>query len=240
LSWSWVLCKWLRSLGCRLPIMVAYMGTKEMPSWAVPMFEQLGATPWDAFEAIKKHPVKALSGWTLKNYAITHCPWQHVLFLDADCFPSVKPEELLSIPEVRESGGLFFSDIANHCKHNWGYVYSGTPIPAKEWEAGIYVINKKTGWLGLRWANWLNEHTNVWFNLGHGDKYTLYLGFKISKVPHIASQECEWGGWGISQQWQGKEWARHAMAFKRGESGPPFPEIATLFFEWGALTLGKL
>lgn len=234
LSHAWVVCRILRQVGCKLPIQVWHMGEREMPKWARPMFGKLDAEPVDAYLVMKVHPVRQMSGWILKNYAIAHCPWRQVLFLDADCLPSRSPEELMS--EVEHTGGLFFSDVANHAPAPWGYIYCGLSLPEKEWEAGQYIVDKVAGWMGLRWAMWLNEHTDVFFNLVHGDKGTTELGFRMSGVPHIVSVEPHWAGWGISQRWNGVEWFRHCMAAKRGET--PWPQdAARLFEEWRANTL---
>lgn len=240
LSHAWVLCRLLRKLGCNLPVQVWHMGTREMPGWARQEFVRLDVEPVDAHQVMKRHPVRELSGWTLKNYAIMHCPWRNVLFLDADCFPALNPEELFGVPEIRDAGGFFFSDTANHAKSSWAWVYCGLQRLPVETEMGQYFVNKETGWMGLRWTQWLNEHaSDVWFKLVHGDKTTTELGFRVSGVPIVISQENEWKGWGISQQWQGRELFRHCMGAKRGEA--PWPaDVGPLFREWDALALGKV
>lgn len=239
LSHAWVVCNIIREKGCMLPIQIWHLGAKEMPNWVKPHFAKLGAETVDAFEVMKKFPSNKMSGWHLKNYAIRHSPWRQVFFLDADAAPSGNLEDLMNDPEVKASGGLFFSDVANHCKTGWGYAYCGLSPSAKEWEAGQKVVDKVTGWMGLQWAIWLAEHSDVWFTLGHGDKFTDELGFRKSGVPIIVSTECEWAGYGISQRWKGKEWVRHCMASKRTEH--PWPEdFQRRFWEFDSLALGKV
>jgi hypothetical protein len=238
LSHAWIGCQIIRDTGCQLPIQIWYLGAKEMPAWVKPYFDKLGVETVDAFQVMKKHPVMKMSGWHLKTFAIEHCPWEQVLFLDADCVPTGNPEELMSMPEVGAVGGLFFSDIANHCQTTWGYVFCSLLPMEKEWEAGQYIVSKRTGWMGLRWTNWLLEHSDVWFRLGWGDKFCLELGFRVSGVPLIVSTECEWKEWGISQQWRGVERFRHMMAAKRGEGSWP-EDVGRRFREWKAFSLGK-
>jgi hypothetical protein len=235
LSWAYVLCRWLRHLRCDLPIMVAHMGDKEMPRNAVPLFSKLGATPWDAYQEMKRNPLRQMSGWILKNYAVTHAPWETVMFLDADAFPYRDPVPLFDA--VKDTGGLFFSDVANYRPHDWGYQYCGLQPQPMEWEAGQYLFNKRLGWMGLRWASWLNEHTDVWFKTGHGDKHTLMLGVRMSGIPHLLSTDAVWSGWGIRQRYDGQDWVAHAMAYKRKESEPPFPEIGHFFKEWESMRI---
>lgn len=243
LSWAWVVCRVIRSLGCKLPIQVWHIGKSEMPDWAVELFSALDAETVDVLGYLRIHPHRMLgqyisgkkwtyAGWVLKNYAIAHCPWEQVLFLDADCFPAVNPEILLNDPEIKRSGGLFFHDVANHAKGSWAWIYCSLTISDREWECGQYIVNKSTGWMGLRWSNWMNEHADTFFEMVHGDKTTTELGFKVSEVPILVSGECSWEGWGILHRWKGKEVFRHAMGFKRGEGSAPTPQISDLFWEW--------
>jgi hypothetical protein len=246
LSWSWVLCKWLRELGCKLPIQVWSLGDWEMPEWARPLFGKLDVECITATNFLRVHPHIGLStflakknwlhsGWVLKNYAVEHCPWEQVLFLDADCFPFENPEGLLCDPDVVAAGSLFFSDIASQRPSDWAFAYCGLDIPETEWEAGQKIVHKTKGWLGLRWANWMSEHASVIFPLVHGDKEIDHLGFKVSGVPYLLSTERVWKPWGIEQSWKGKPWFAHSMAFKRGESEAPFHRVQELFWEWSSL-----
>jgi hypothetical protein len=172
-----------------------------------------------------------MSPWLSKNYAIMHCPWKEVVFTDADCFVSDDPEKLIELPEVKTSGALLFSDVGTHAKNDWAWVDCGLLKPQKEGEGGQYFVNKEIGWMGLRWACWMGEHADVFFRMVHGDKDLTPIGFRVSKVPILISEECEWAGWGISQKWQGKEWFQHAMAAKRGEHRWPTPFIEGCFQE---------
>jgi len=243
LAWSWVLVKWIRSLHCQLPIQIWHLGKEEMPAWARGEFAKLDAETVDALALLPTHPHRMLglyaaqkhwthAGWVLKNYAIIHAPWEQVLFLDADCFPATDPTPVMNSLEVRASGGLFFSDVANHAPSVWGYLHCGISVPNKEWEAGQYIVNKRLGWVGLQWANFFNEHADVFFGLFHGDKGTLEAGFRASECPHLVSTDCVWSGWGILQRWQGQDFSYHAMSFKRGEAGAPLPLIADLFWQF--------
>lgn len=237
LSHAWVCVKNLRAKGCQLPIQVWFLGDKEMPGWAKPMFSSMGAETVNVYEVMKKYPVRQMSPWISKNYAIAHCPWKQVIFCDADSFASHNPELLMD--QIDGIGGWFTSDVANHAKTHWAYVHCGLLPTEKEWEAGQYYVDKHAGWMGLRWSLWLAEHVDIWGKLVHGDKGWTELGFRVSQVPIIVSTECEWKGWGISQQWKGQEWWKHCMGAKRNEV--PWPdEIGVLFREWRANTLGKI
>lgn len=238
LSHAWVAVKNLRQKGCQLPVQIWHLGQKEMPSWAKTLFTQLDAETIDVFEVMKRHPYKQMSGWLSKNFAIRHCPFKEVIFTDADSYVSANPEKLLADPQLQTLGALFFSDVGNHAKGPWAWIDCGLTVPDKECEGGQYFVHKERGWLGLQWALWMGEHSKVFFAQVHGDKDLTPIGFRVSQVPIAISTECEWKGYGISQQWKGREWFRHCMGAKRGEH--PWPDdIAPLFKEWAANTLGK-
>lgn len=232
LSWAWVLCRHLRKIGCPLPIQVWHLGPAEMPIWAIPLFERLEAETVDAYQVMKTHPVREMSGWILKAYATMHCPWRHVMFLDADCFPVLNPEEIFNDQTVRKVGTLFMADVKPCRSGNWGYVYCGLVPPEKEWETGQYVVDKETAWMGLRWTGWMQEHTDVFYKIGgHGDKFVFELGFRVANVPYLFGDTPEWAGWGIRHRYNGREFWNHAMAAKRGEASLPMG-LDQFFFEW--------
>jgi len=234
LSWSWVLCRRLRELGCELPIQVWHIGEKEMPVWAAKSFAEMGVETVNVLNVLKKHMVRQMSGWVLKNYAVTHSPWRHVMFIDADCFPVVKPETIFQLCEGKT---LFFNDVKPCHPSRWGYTYCGLS-PDVEWETGQFIVDKVEGWMGLRWTGWLNEHTDCWFNMLHGDKGTFELGFRMSGVPIEMGDTPKWCGFGIAHSYKGVAVFEHCMATKRGE-WPMEPWLKNLFKEWDAVSLGK-
>lgn len=231
LSHAWAVAKHLRNMGWDGGIQVWHLGQKEMPSKARPLFSELDVELKDAEAEKQWAPIRILSGWTLKCYAVMRCPWRQVMFVDADCFPVVLPQEAWFDQDVQNVGTLFFSDVGRHHPSGWGYRFCGLRRTEKEWETGQFIVDKVRGWMGLRWAFWLNEHADVWYKILHGDKGTFEMGFRISDVPHLLSTECAWKGYGIEQSWKGRAFFRHCMAAKRGEH--PWPDrIGDLFYEW--------
>lgn len=243
LNWAWCVASWLRKLGCQLPIQVWFLGPSEMPSYAKGLFAKLDVETVDTLSYLPAHPHRMLSryvaekkwtlaGWVSKNVAIEHCPFDYVLYLDSDCFPAVNPEILFDNPQVKAAGIFAFSDICNHAPTSWPWVYFGITRNRLEWECGQYFVHKRIGWMGLRWANWANEHADTLFSCVHGDKGSTELAFRTSGVPCLVSTENAWCDFGISQRWNGTEYFRHSMNFKRGEGSAPWPEVQELFWEW--------
>lgn len=232
LSWAWCVAKHCRDLGWTEGIQVWYLGKAEMPEDAKPRFEELDVELVDALEMRKSRPMRILEGWELKIYAVMNCPWRHVLFIDSDNFPAVNPAEMFNHQDILKHGSIFFSDCFNHNKKGWGFIYAGIRPPSFEWETGQFIVDKKRVWMSLRWCFWAMEHSDVWFQLGHGDKFVIQVFFTMVGEPHLVSRESKWEGWGIGQSYKGRLWFRHSMGFKRGETGPPTPEIEELFEQW--------
>lgn len=241
-SWAWVTFKLLRELGCGLEGQLWCLTESEVTPAERKRFGALGVEVVNASQRLIEKPHRMLkryinqrkwtyAGWCLKNYAVELSPWSRVLFMDADCFAADNPEGLFDDPELR-GRSLFFSDIAHHRPHDWGFVHCGLTVPATEWESGQKIIDKQSGWHGLRMTNWMMEHADVFFGMVHGDKDVDQLGFRVANSPFHLSLECQWSGWGISQRWRGKEWFRHAMSFKRGEHPAPTERISELFWEY--------
>lgn len=227
LSWAWTVAKRIRDLGSGLPIQVWHMGEAEMPRKARKLFEGLGAEPVDAFAVLRRVPLRYLDGWTLKCFSVMNCPWRKVVFIDADCYPARRVEDIL----VGVWDHLFFHDVKPCRETDWGYVHCGLKVPDAEWETGQFVVDKVKAWRALRWTSWLNEHPKVWFKLGHGDKFTFELGFRITETPVQMGDLPVWSGFGISHAHRGVACFEHKMATKRGEWAQE-PWLAGLFEEW--------
>lgn len=237
LDWSYILVRWLRhQLKCNLPIQVWHLGPKEMPGLASSLFKQLDCETVDTHQVMRKNPVREMGGWPLKSYAVRHCPWRHVMFLDADCFPALPPEEIFNDQDVQQHGSLFFHDVGRH-NTGFGYVdWSLIPLE-REFETGQFVLDKLKAWMGLQWTLWGSEHaSDVFYQTGHGDKFVWECAIRSSETPHLIGGPSTWAGYGIEHQYKGRVAFRHAMAMKRRE-WPMFPELVPLFEEWKTIKL---
>jgi len=237
LSWSWVLVRKLRSMGCNLPIQVWHLGSNEMPGKASELFKQLDCETVDAHQVMMSHPVREIGGWPLKTYAVRHCPWRTVYYLDADCFAEILPEEILNDKDVKKLGSVFLNDVGHH--HGpWGFISCSLMTPEKEWETGQFVWDKVSGWMALRWAMWMSEHTDVFYHADNffGDKGTIHASFLMSHCPYLMAGPSTWEGYGIKHQFKDRHAWSHMMACKRGEWPKP-PWMQAAFEEWDSIKL---
>ncbi len=237
LSWSFVLVRKLRAMGCNLPIQVWHLGPTEMPGKASKLFAAMDAETVDAFQIMKKFPVREMGPWPLKTYAVKHCPWRVVYYLDADCFAEVLPEEILNDVDVRKAGSLFLHDVGKH--HGpWGFMSCGVLHPERELETGQFVWDKVSGWMALRWATWMSEHASVFYNRENffGDKGVIHAAFLMSHCPHMIAGPSTWEGYGIQHNFKDRHAWSHMMACKRNEWPKPGWMVAA-FQEWDAIKL---
>ncbi len=235
LDWSYVLVRKLRSMGCQMPIQIWHLGPQEMPGKSSALFKQMDAETVDAFQVMKKYPAREMGPWPLKTYAVRHCPWEQVMFLDADCFPELLPEEIFNDVDVRNFGSLFFHDVGKH-NSGFGYIdWSLLPLD-QEFESGQFIWHKKKAWMALRWALWAGEHASVFYKTGHGDKFTTECAVRTSGCPFIMGGPSTWEGYGIAHRFKDRLAFRHVMGMKRGE-WPMFPELVPVFEEWRTIKL---
>ncbi len=184
-------CAWVaiallrRHLACTLPIEVWHLGSGEMGPPMRSLIEELGAQPVDAFEVAKRYQVERLGGWELKPYAVMHSRFREVLLLDADNVPVRDPDFLFDRPEFRDTGTVFWPDIVRLSPDNeiWavsGLSYRDTP----SLESGQMVLDKSRCWRALSLSNWINQHSNVFYQYLHGDKDTYLIAWLMLTQPY--------------------------------------------------------
>jgi ADP-heptose:LPS heptosyltransferase len=175
---AWVCIHMLRRMGCSLPIQLWHLGEREMDETMKSLVAPLGVECVDAHAVAEKHPVRRLGGWELKPYAILHCPFREVLFLDADNVPVRNPAVLFDTPQYQKTGAIFWPDYGRMEKTQtiWDNCGLDRP-PGPEFESGQIVVDKKRCWQALSLALWFNEHSDFYYQHLHGDKETFHLAF---------------------------------------------------------------
>lgn len=176
---TYVLVRLLRHLGCRLPIEVWHLGKAEMPVGMKRLLEAYGVVCVDAAEVRQVHPARRLAGWELKCFALLHSSFSEVLLLDADNCPVRNPEFLFDTPEYREHGAVFWPDFTRFARGQAVWVASGIAYRDEpEFESGQIVVDKARCWHALNIAMHLNEHSDWWYRVVHGDKDTFHLAWR--------------------------------------------------------------
>ncbi len=171
---AWVLIRMLRNLGCRLPIQAWYLGEQERDDAWIALAKPFDVECIDAETVRKRHPHPRLGGWELKPYAILHCPFREVLFLDADNIPVRDPSYLFDESQYHDSGAIFWPDCVRTPPESRRWPIFGVPY-RDEWdlESGQILVDKERCWAPLNLCNWYNEHSDFFYRVVWGDKDTF-------------------------------------------------------------------
>lgn len=176
---AWVCINILRKLGCSLPIQLWHLGRHEMDASMQQLVRPLGVECIDAMRVRKTNPVRILRGWELKPYAMLHCPFRHVLLLDADNVPIVDPEFLFETKQFHESGAIFWPDYGALAETRSIWQFCGVQyVHEPEFESGQIVLDKERCWEALCLTMWYNEHSDFFYRHVHGDKETFHMAFR--------------------------------------------------------------
>lgn len=182
---AWICIGRLRQLGCTLPIEVWFLGPQEMSMPMRGMLADLGVDTVDAFEVARRHRVRRLGGWELKPYALRHSRFREVLLLDADNVPVRDPSDLFDHAAFRTTGALFWPDLLRLSRANPIWRLSGLePRDCPSFESGQLLLDKSRCWRALGLAHWMNQRSDEFYRLLHGDKDTFLIAWLMLAQPH--------------------------------------------------------
>lgn len=226
---AYVAVTMLRNLGCRMPIEVWHLGSKEMPPAWRSAFSRMGAVTVDAVKLRAEHPSRCLGGLELKAFALAHCGFAEVLLLDADNVPVYDPTALFDAVPYREHGAIFWPDYgASRPALPTGALTRSHPIWAltglpyrgdRELESGQIVVDKRRCYRELTLALWLNQFSDFWYRFVWGDKDTFYLAWrKLGRawampardpvdLAGLAMGQCDFDGRVVFQHRTGAKWS---------------------------------
>ena len=191
---AYVVVRLLRYFAVQLPIEIWHAGDDEIPGWARGAFESLNVTFHDIMRFYPGRAQKELRGWPIKPAALVNSKFRHTLFLDADCFPLRNPQFLFSSDEYKRFGALFWPDSKHFKMVEDGTIWALTGLSYRgdrEFETGLFAIDKERCWRELWLAEWLNSHANFWYNHVMGDKDTFYLAWRKLGTEYFLGPPCK-------------------------------------------------
>jgi hypothetical protein len=197
----YALLRHLRELRCYLPVEVWHLGTRKMDPAMGRALVDLGARLVDAEALRNVLSWRTLRGWELKPYAILYSRFQEVLFIDADCTPTIDPTYLFATEGYRELGAVFWPDYAK----NWTleprvWERFGLSSPPEHLggtarvtgfgeempegydppiESGQILVDKARCWRALRIAGLYCEFSDLTFQWVYGDKEMFRMGWRL-------------------------------------------------------------
>jgi hypothetical protein len=159
---AYVACRMLRHVGWTHPIQVWHRGAAE------PVSVRLRNLPGVEVVDTEAHPARpdrrTMGGWQSKIFAVTHCPFEEVLFLDADCYPIADPNECFTA-ENNPHGIVVWPDgPPNDLSLQWA-TYDLTPDGKAGINGGHYVFTKRKAWRVLQLAGHYDNHSDYYYCL---------------------------------------------------------------------------
>lgn len=170
----------IRSLGCRLPIQVWYLGDHgEFDGRMEHLLKDYEVGWVNANAYIRDHKIwhRKLGGWEIKPFAAAYAPFETVISLDADCFPAYDPSCFIDHPEFQRVGASFWPD-QNPLELEQ---YDWFGVPRREdtsFESGQFIVDKSRHWNPLWLTCWLNSFSDYVYRHIYGDKDTFLLAWQ--------------------------------------------------------------
>ncbi|KAL2222200.1 putative alpha-1,2-mannosyltransferase [Thermoascus aurantiacus ATCC 26904] len=141
-----------------------------------------------------------IAHYQLKIFAILFSSFEEVIWMDADCFPLHRPEELFDSEPFRSTGMVTWPDFWASTASPVYYNISEQPVPPMTLrassETGVILISKKTHFLTLLLAAYYNYYgPSHYFMLlsqgapGEGDKETFLAAASAVGEPFYAVSE---------------------------------------------------
>jgi hypothetical protein len=182
LTCAWVAISVLRRvLGCALPIELWHLGPRELGPTEAALFATLDVEIVDALERASARPARTLGGWELKPFALAETRFEEVLMLDADNVAVTDPSALFDTDQFAATGMLVWPDLVALSRENPIWELCGVPYRSEPaWESGQIVIDKSRCWPALQVALCMNESSDLFYPLTHGDKDTFHLAWILA------------------------------------------------------------
>lgn len=174
-----------RALGCTLPMEFWHLGPHEMDPTMQALAESWGVRVVDAARHAREcgESPRILNGWELKPWAILHSEFEEVLYLDADCIPVQSPELLFGQPDYQTLGAIFWPDLPPNDRPEWlpDVCWKNVGMPpqmGRDFESGQVLIDKRRCMKPLVATNWINQHSDWFYQFVFGDKSTFHLAWR--------------------------------------------------------------
>lgn len=188
---AYVSCSMARHTGYHGPIQIWHRGDDEPIERK--LFDELDVEIVNAYEVLEKHhcrrwgmdkwedPGNRWLSWGLKSYAALHCPFEQVLYMDADAYPVTNIDEIF---ESNPAGTVIWYDLpgmeSNIDWHTYGIDNNGGP----GWQGGQWLIDKRQAWPALELYRWLDDWSDYTYRFGYGDQDNMKLAWIATGTPY--------------------------------------------------------
>jgi hypothetical protein len=230
----------LRSTGCTLPVQVWYRGAEEPVNPAD--VEGLDVRLVDSHAHAQSLPPeqrpRILRGWENKTYAMLHCGWRRIFYLDADAYCLADPTLLFDLSDDRIVYWVDLPDTANHVRWSaFGMeVPQGNRVPMIQ--GGQVLIDMHLFWREFVLAHWLNQHSDYSYQHGYGDQDQWRVALALTQGSYRVLGFAQWQHPAFTYVWEGVCWLVHRCRgkFFPGQKLPDrndaLPREAEVFALW--------
>ncbi len=183
----WVGVCLIRSFGCELPIQVWHLEPWEIDTAMRSILASKGVECVNAGRMLRRFPSRRAWGWDLKPYAILHCPFQEVIYLNAYNSPVGNPEKILKTPQYLAEGAIFWPGwerLPKATQPVWDSCGLRRPNEP-EFDSSQMVFDKRRCWRALRFWLWLNENSDFYCRHLPGARGTLQLAFRKLRKSYV-------------------------------------------------------
>jgi hypothetical protein len=157
---AYVACRMLRHVGWTHPIQVWHRGPAD------PVSERVRRLPGVEVVDAEAHPARpgrrTMGGWETKTFVVINCPFEEVLYLDADCYPIYDPDECFW-PEHNPHGIVTWPDVPNGDHTPQWATYGIGPDGKTALNGGHYVLTKRKAWAVLQLAQHYDDHSDYYY-----------------------------------------------------------------------------
>lgn len=185
--------KLIRKMGCNLPIQVWHghelcdepVNEKDVNGLDVQFIKTKEV-------ASRLDDARILRGWEVKLYALTHCPFEQFIYLDADAYPVVNPLSLFSLLHPHEPF-VFWHDMP-HCEGNvkWDWTFPEGKNGVPTVQGGQLIVDRKNAWDALVVAHWMNQHSDYFYRHMFGDQDTWRVALAARASTYRCLGDANW------------------------------------------------
>lgn len=182
----------LREVNATIPVQIWHIGPDEVYG-ETHKFKDLNVEFHDCVPFFDLENYRHRTGWSAKSVAVKNSPFRHVLFLDADSYPLLDPNDIFAHSDYA-NGMTVFPD-GKKCRDT-NAIFNALGIKYSdefwEWEAGQFLVDKVEHWRAVQLYAWLNSHGYLFHRILWGDKDLMPLAALKLGEEFTTAQRPDW------------------------------------------------